>query len=82
VLLSQHYGQPGEWVDGEFNGGGTVNFGDLLTLAQNYGKSQPALEYSVESPAIQLVPEPSNLVLLSIGSASMMRFRAAGASSS
>jgi hypothetical protein len=60
LILSQHYGQTGEWVDGEFSGGGTVDFADLLTLAQNYGKTQAAVEYSMEAA----VPEPAPLALL------------------
>lgn len=67
LILAQHYGQTGEWVDGEFSGGGTVNFADLLTLAQHYGQSQATLQYSlVVSPDVQQgqVPEPACLTLL------------------
>ena len=65
LILAQHYGQPGEWVDGEFSGGGTVDFADLLTLAQNYGKTQPADQlYAPALPAGGQVPEPSALLLI------------------
>ena len=62
LILSQHYGQAGEWVDGEFSGGGTVDFADLLILAQNYGKTQAAVGYSVAA-----VPEPSAVLLVACG---------------
>lgn len=64
LVLAQHYGQPGEWVDGEFSGGGTVNFADLLTLAQHYGQTQSADQLysavSLEADAAPgQVPEPA-----------------------
>ena len=65
LILSQHYGQQGEWVDGEFSGGGTVDFADLLTLAQNYGRTQSADQvYSVEAATGGIVPEPGGLVVI------------------
>ena len=80
LILSQHYGQSGEWVDGDFNGGGTVDFADLLTLAQNYGKTQSADQlYAATSLSSNPLPEPTDIVLLSIGWASMLRYRGLGA---
>ena len=78
LILVQHYGQPGEWVDGEFSGGGTVNFADLLTLAQHYGMSQTVNQFTVQVADQQgsgQVPEPSLsvLVLLAIGTACRCR---------
>ena len=52
-------------MDGEFSGGGTVDFADLLTLAQNYGRTQSAHQvYSVEPATGGTVPEPSGLLLI------------------
>lgn len=73
LILSQHYYQPGEWVDGEFSGGGTVNFGDLLTLAQNYGKTQPADQIYSIALGSENVPEPSIVNLLWLLSMTLKR---------
>lgn len=78
LILAQHYGQPGEWVDGEFSGGGTVDFADLLRLAQNYGRTQSAEQvYSVEAATGGTVPEPSGLLLIA-GATSVAWRRRAG----
>jgi hypothetical protein len=71
LVLSQHYGLPGGWVDGDLNLDGTVSFSDLLILAQNYGRSQPGgINYD-----IVLVPEPSALIWLILPVAAVTRRR-------
>ena len=43
-------------ANGDFNDDGTVNFSDLLTLAQNYCQSTPS--------ALASVPEPASIPIL------------------
>ena len=65
LILAQHYGQAGSWVDGDFNADGVVNFSDLLLLAQNYGQS---LTSTAAPAAVSPVPEPASLGFLALGS--------------
>jgi len=54
LILAQHFGSTGNWLQGDFDGNQMVDFGDLLALAQDYGL--PASGASL-SP----VPEPCGL---------------------
>jgi len=38
-LLSQYFGQPGGWDEGNFTYGSTVSFGDFQLLSQNFGQT-------------------------------------------
>jgi hypothetical protein len=42
-LLSQYFGQPGTWDEGNFTYGSTVNFGDFQLLSQNFGANSSGL---------------------------------------
>jgi fibronectin-binding autotransporter adhesin len=42
-LLSQYFGQPGSWDEGNFTYGSAVNFGDFQLLSQNFGQSASGL---------------------------------------
>lgn len=44
LTLAQHYNHPGTFAAGDLNGDDTVNFADLLLLAQNYGHTLPAAD--------------------------------------
>jgi len=37
LTLAQHYGQQGTFATGDVTDDGSVNFADLLLVAQNYG---------------------------------------------
>gem|GEM_PF-6277719 len=47
LRLSNNYGQPGLWTDGDANADGVVQFPDFLILADNFGEREPGLESSV-----------------------------------
>lgn len=84
LMLAQHYGQPGQWIDGNFNGDAVVNFADLLSLAQNYGSTLPTAELASFSPAFQSdverafssVPEPAAVALILASMLAIRRRRA------
>lgn len=42
LILAQHYGSPGDYLDGDADYSGVVEFNDLLLLAQRYGSTLPA----------------------------------------
>ena len=42
LTLAQHFDQPGTFATGDANVDGTVNFADLLLMAQNYGHALPS----------------------------------------
>jgi autotransporter-associated beta strand protein len=81
-LLSQYFGQPGSWDEGNFTYGSTVDFGDFQLLSQNFGHSSSALTAgelaSINSFAAQFgekmepngtlvsVPEPASATLLAL----------------
>jgi autotransporter-associated beta strand protein len=81
-LLSQYFGHPGTWDEGNFTYGRTVNFGDFQLLSQNFGHSSSALTAgelaSINSFAAQFgekmepngtlvsVPEPASATLLAL----------------
>ena len=48
TILAQHYGQAGNFVTGDLNGDGQVNFADLVLLARYYGQTLPA---AIDDPA-------------------------------
>lgn len=48
LLVSQNFGQDGDWADGNFDGLGGVDFSDFLYVSNNFG----------ESAAAVAVPEP------------------------
>jgi hypothetical protein len=58
--LAAHWGQSGDWLEGDFDYNGTVNVADLAILARNWqaGESLTAMETSLGLPLID-VPEPS-----------------------
>ena len=72
VILAQHYGQPGDWTDGNFNGDPTVDFADLVILAQHYGQSTNA---SQVGPASTAVPEPFSMPSLLLLAGGLLRWR-------
>lgn len=55
VILSDNFGNPGQYTDGDFDKDGTVQFGDLAILAENFGQM---------AAATATVPEPSAAMLL------------------
>jgi regulation of enolase protein 1 (concanavalin A-like superfamily) len=57
-LLSQYFGQPGSWDEGNFTYGSTVNFGDFQLLSQNFGQT-PSLAGSAGSSAPQINSLPA-----------------------
>jgi MYXO-CTERM domain-containing protein len=50
VILSNHWDQPGTWIDGDFDQDGSVQFPDFVLLSNNYGR--------VLGP-VSPVPEPA-----------------------
>ena len=68
MKVAQNYGTTGRtWFDGDFNFDGTVDFADLVTVAQHYGGPAPASsEFSSGfdqqmAAAFASVPEPATL---------------------
>jgi hypothetical protein len=60
-----NYGQTGmTWSQGEFAGDGTVDVNDLTIVLTNFGTSSGA--------GIAAVPEPSWVVLLTIGAMTLL----------
>ena len=55
LVLSENFGQPGGWSDGNFDGDGVVGFTDFLALSSNFG---------FENSRPVQVPEPSGGTLL------------------
>jgi ELWxxDGT repeat protein len=49
LTLAQHYNQPGTFATGDLNSDDTVNFADLLLLAQNYGHALPTADGAAAS---------------------------------
>jgi hypothetical protein len=44
VILSNHYGQPGGWAEGNFTGAPTVDFSSFVVLSNNFGKTFDPLQ--------------------------------------
>lgn len=61
LIVSDSFGQPGNWARGDFNHDGTVGFPDFLVLSTNFGQAFPQ--------RVEPVPEPTSglwsLILLS-----------------
>ena len=72
LTLAQHYGQNGQWIDGNFNSDALVNFNDLLLLAQNYGAH---LASAGVGGGVAAVPEPAALAAFIAGSLAIRRRR-------
>ncbi|WP_428386845.1 hypothetical protein [Mucisphaera sp.] len=64
--LATHFGGPGDYAQGDFDGSGTVDLIDLSILATHFG-------FDNSSP---LVPEPAALPLLTLAAAARLRPRA------
>ena len=84
VILARNYGQKNAvWSSGDFNFDGTVGFDDLVLLARNYGHSVVGPQVANLTPAFRAdleqafadVPESSNLSLLTLAAAVMLRRR-------
>jgi hypothetical protein len=86
LLLAQHYGEINSALDvhvADLNLDGSVNFADLLTLAQNYGTNNGQSVIGSANPnfagdwalAQSLVPEPSSFATLIIAVAAAGRRR-------
>ncbi|MGA2233434.1 MAG: PEP-CTERM sorting domain-containing protein, partial [Tepidisphaeraceae bacterium] len=74
------HGNPIDWADGDFNYDGTVNFADLLLVAQNFNKTLSSSQLSqlpgsfqaawalaeadVAAAQTNNVPEPTGGILL------------------
>lgn len=66
VSLSAGFGENGGWGQGDFDGNGKVEFEDFVALSGNFGQS---------ATAVASAPEPSSLVLLVLGLATIKRRR-------
>ena len=68
LKLAQHYNSSGTFIDGDANGDETVNFNDLLLVAQNYGHAlanaseAAAASAGSSSLAIELKPKRRSLI--------------------
>lgn len=60
VVLSNNFGNPGEYTDGDFDKDGVVQFGDLVILSDSFGQS-------AGGAVAASVPEPSTAILLLAG---------------
>jgi hypothetical protein len=58
LILSAGFGSAGNYTQGDFDLSGTVDFSDFLILSANFGQSPNAAV---------AVPEPSSLLILSLG---------------
>jgi hypothetical protein len=56
--LIDHWGVPGDWACGDFDGNGVVSFTDFQALLDNWRPSGAPAAGQVQ------VPEPASLVLL------------------
>jgi hypothetical protein len=57
VILSNNFGQPGEYTDGDFDKDAVVQFSDFVILSDNFGMS---------GAAAAAVPEPSSVALFGL----------------
>lgn len=58
LKLAQHFGQSGTFATGDLDGDGTVDFNDLLILAQNYGHALPSAT-AASTPLVPAYPDDS-----------------------
>jgi hypothetical protein len=81
VNLAQHYGQPGDWSQGDFTYDGVVNFADLIKLAQNYNAALPSspiagapseFQADLARAAAAAVPEPAGLSIVALAGVALM----------
>lgn len=66
LILSENFGQPGGWADGNFTTDDLVGFPDFLILSENFGSSRTA------ASGINVVPEPSGLQLTTLVTVAML----------
>lgn len=59
LMLSNNFGQAGDWRQGDFDGNGEVEFADFLALSSNFGE--------MANSSAASVPEPSSALLVLIG---------------
>ncbi len=69
TIVLAHYGQSGEWAQGEFTGSGTVDINDLTIVLAHYGQSE---NYGSPAAGLAAVPEPASLGLLSAAMAALL----------
>jgi hypothetical protein len=43
VIVSQNFGQPGGWAQGNFSGSPAIGFNDFVIVSQNFGATTPVL---------------------------------------
>jgi hypothetical protein len=67
LQVSDNFGLPGGWAQGDFDGSGEVNFTDFLALATNFGREN-------KTPAAA-VPEPSGICMAMFGALGLICFR-------
>lgn len=79
VALATHYGTDTDagWSMGNFDGDGDVDLVDLGIMAQTYGSGLPVeLDFQADLAAARAIPDPSSLLLLAVGAATLRRPRA------
>lgn len=59
LLLSDNFGEKGDWAQGDFDASGYVTFSDFLLLSSDFGNMR-------EATLAQSVPEPNVSLLLSL----------------
>ena len=70
LILSENFGQAGDWREGDFDGDGQVGFPDFLALSENFGNASAAANTSATT-----VPEPTGLGVALIGLLGLIGFR-------
>ena len=67
LSLSENFGMPGGWGEGDFDANERVEFSDFLTLSENFGQNAGA--------AAATVPEPSGFLIAVLGCVWLSRRR-------